>query len=55
MTDPAADKRTKEDLDHEVVNALQKHKSGQIEDAVGLIRHSLEINPENSDALNHLG
>jgi Flp pilus assembly protein TadD len=55
MTEPAADKRTKEDLDREVFNAFEKHKSGKGEDAVGLIQRSLEIKPENPDALNHLG
>jgi tetratricopeptide (TPR) repeat protein len=34
---------------------LLAQQSGKVEDAIGLIRRSLEIKPENPDALNHLG
>jgi tetratricopeptide (TPR) repeat protein len=55
MTEPAADKRTKEDLDREVADAFQKHKSGQVAEAFAVYSDVLRVMPLHADALHYMG
>ncbi len=55
MTEPAADKRTKKELDREVANAFQKHKSGQIAEAFAVYSDVLRVMPLHADALHYMG
>ena len=55
MTEPFADKRTREDLDREVFNAFQKHKSGQHAEAFAVYSDVLRVMPQHADALHYMG
>ena len=55
MTETAADKRTKEDLDREVFNAFEKHKSGQVAEAYAVYSDVLRVMPQHDDALHYMG
>ena len=55
MTEPAADKRTKEDLDRQVFDAFKKHKSGQVAEAFAIYTDVLRVMPEHDDALHYMG
>ena len=55
MTETARDKRSKEDLDHEVRQAFEKHKAGQLAEAERSYLAVLERDRDNIHALNLLG
>ena len=55
MLEPTTDKRTKEDLDREVFNALQKHKAGQLAKAFATYTDVLRVMPQHAEALHYMG
>ena len=55
MTEPTADKRTKEDLDRAVFDAFQKHKTGRGAEAFAVYSDVLRVMPQHADALHYMG
>ena len=55
MTDSAADRRTKEDLDRAISSAFEKHKSGMFAEAYAVYSDVLRVMPRHGDALHYMG
>jgi tetratricopeptide (TPR) repeat protein len=55
MTETAKDKRSKEDLDHEVRQAFEKHKAGQLAEAYAVYSDVLRVMPQHEGALHYMG